>query len=204
MVYYRRRFGGYSRRNNYRTKKFSTYRKKWSRKRPIGSGEMGKRFFKIRAVQTILATDTGDAFFGFTDDPSKYAEFNNIQGLFDMYRVCAQKLKFIPNSTAATGYTAGYVFHDYNNIPTTGTLASALDHDNLKIVNFQRPWKAYFKCSKQIPMQSSGTSINNRGYLMTSSPVGTQATCIVATGMPKNQTLGQVICTLYVTAKSRV
>jgi len=71
--------------------------------RPIGSGFLAKRFFKVREIEVINAVVTNvQASYSksFYDNPSSAPAFNSIVNLFDEYRCCAMKLKWIPNITA--------------------------------------------------------------------------------------------------------
>lgn len=76
--------------------------------RPIGSGMLAKRFFKIRGydIQTF-STDNRTVIYNRHDNPGSLTvtnpDWDNIVNLFDYYRVNAIKLKFIPINWILSG-----------------------------------------------------------------------------------------------------
>lgn len=69
--------------------------------RPIGSSTMGKRFAKLRYYTQLSfpsGTLTGIEYL-YDDNPANpvVAEFNSFREIFDMYRVCAIEIKYIPD-----------------------------------------------------------------------------------------------------------
>jgi hypothetical protein len=87
--------------------------------RPIGSGQFGRRFIKMRQMYTVQATP-GTApkiDYAFTDDPTAFSEWPNCVALFDKVRVCAMKIKFIPHYNITTPIN-----------PSTGTTNVAMQY----------------------------------------------------------------------------
>jgi len=125
--------------------------------RPIGSGQLGKRFFKlIYFTQINLPTSLNTALVvNFDDSTNTVPDFVNVATLFHYYRVNAMKLKFIPALTAqalesatSLGFCADYVVHDINQAvapETSPDRDTILQYDNLKVLNTQRPWMYYRK-----------------------------------------------------------
>jgi hypothetical protein len=111
------------------------------------------------------------------DNPVNAVDWNNFAGLYDYYRVCAMKIRYVPNISADTTfqYTPGYIFHDANT-PTFGatlSVAVAAAYENCKIVDVQRAWKYYRKMYRNIPSLACQTvsSVVMRGYLPTAEPI---------------------------------
>jgi hypothetical protein len=73
------------------------------------------------------------------DNPVNTSDWSSFATMFDYYRWCAIKIRFVPSMTADTTwkYTPGYIFHDANT-PTFGatlTVAVATAYEICKIVN---------------------------------------------------------------------
>jgi len=65
--------------------------------RPIkGSGFTGERFFKIREVQKLSSAPTQDKYYNIFDNPNTAQNWNDLVDLFDSYRCCAIKVKYVP------------------------------------------------------------------------------------------------------------
>jgi hypothetical protein len=142
------------------------------------------------------------------DNPVNAADWSSFAAMFDCYRCCAIKLRFVPSVTADTTwqYTPCYVFHDPNtpDFRVVLTVSVAVAYENCKIVNMQRPWKYYHKMYKNLPSSTATNSRSLRGYLPTAEPLPTQ--CIVLYGvnsMTASHQLGQLLVTLYVVGMAR-
>jgi hypothetical protein len=100
-------------------------RRKYHRRiyKPVGSGFSGKRFFKLKYISTItssLIQPPGDPpppqISNFTiqhdDNPNNAIEWVSFANMFDYYRCCAMKIKFVPSVMADTSfqYQPGYIF----------------------------------------------------------------------------------------------
>lgn len=210
MVYYRRR--RFTRKYRPRYIRRANYTRKY-KKRPAGSGEDGKRFFKLRHVEKIYSTADNIIRIHKTDDPQEVEDFKNIAQLFDKYRVNAMKLKFIPsvmaNQSITNQYTPLYVIHDENHIgiPEDYTEAKLLEYENCKVKNLQRNWQYYRKMKRNIPTGSTD-NIDVRGYLVSETPQPTQLIYVygqVPTHSGDDPVLiGTLVTTYYVTAKARI
>jgi hypothetical protein len=124
------------------------YRRKYFRRvhRPIGSGFSGKRFFNLKCTVAITNNISGNFTVTTDDNPVNAADWNNITALYDFYRVCTIKIRYVPNVSADTTfqYTPGYIFH-YANTPNYISPISAAVAAAYEIVDMQRPWKYYRK-----------------------------------------------------------
>lgn len=196
--YARRSRGGKSKR---------TYRKRWSRKRkPTGSGESGKRFFKLRGAFALSADAGGTISLSVTDDPSGLGDWSNIAALFDVYKVCAIKVKFIPQLPNDTGTTTGfYPFYLIGDVNTAtnpiSSITVACQYENMRAKNMYMPWKYYWKCPKQ---SSTGADIVlANGYRPTSSTTATMGVFGWGQGFDISQQYGSYIVTHYIVAKAR-
>ena len=190
--------------------------------RPIGSGQMGKRFFKMRFQQAVNLTvaAAGTAVYNgtFDNNPSQAIDFASMANLFDEYKVCAMKITFVPSITAnaniLANYVPMYVMHDPNSTTAPVTaINNFLSYENCKYFNVQRPWKYYRKMQQNIPTNSSWTTqrnINTRGYLQTDSPIPTQAIFVILNAQnwqpttPSSQQIGTMVTTWYIVARSRL
>jgi hypothetical protein len=88
---YRRRFG----RRRHRGLKY----RKSRNNRPVGSGEFGKIFIKLRSILDILSTgsEVGLVHFIYSDDRGTgYNEWRSFSLVFDKCRICAMKLHYVP------------------------------------------------------------------------------------------------------------
>jgi len=187
--------------------------------RPLGSGFLGKRFFKIKQTGALALGGTGGTVFyngAWSDLPAttSNADWIAIAQLFDEYRVCALKIKYIPsgiiNTTSpAPIFTPVYVYHDVNSILTNITnIDLILAYESCKVKSLQRPWTYYRKMVRNIPVNTSWTSQVNmsaRGYIPTDSPTATQCIAIYCTStstLPAG-TYGTMVCTTYIAARAR-
>jgi len=201
---------------------------------------MGKRFFKLRYVRDVTATvirPTAPASWTayvkeyIQDDPvtdPAMVDWTSLSQLFDMYRICAMKLKFIPAGNFApvmnaVGYSPMYVWHDPNTpndpFPDKAGLLDVNDilaHENCKIKNMFKPWSYYRKMQRNIPPASLGEAVNLKGYLPTrnAANAATQITCFqwqatmqqsTTDSWPAtdSQVIGTLMITKYMVLKGR-
>lgn len=208
--------------------KKKTYRRKRVYKRrihrPIGSGMQGKRYMKLRLVGDYTSVPSAPFSSTFIyDNPNQASEWPSVATLFDSYRCCAMKFKYIPGYTtsdmAETTVTGGagylnvpvYCVFDYNSILSTlpSSIDSLVEYDNLKIYHLNRVFTYYKKCRRNIPINTSLTtqvSIQNKGYIPTNTPVATQTMWITdpAWGTSSGSThIGTYIITWYCVFKDR-
>ena len=125
-------------------------------------------------------------------------------GLFDYYRVAAMKMKFVPTVTADATYNfaPAYVLHDVNSksLPSI-TTTTAIQYENCRIVNMQRPWKY---CRKMIRNITDSSGSSTRGYIPTSEPNATQVMCMLHLGTDQaGKHIGDTLSTYYISAFAR-
>lgn len=183
-----------------RIQKFSKHRR-FRQRAGIGKG-MGKRFFKLRAVQLMSTTVGGDFATVFTNNPSGCSDWASVQALFDDYRVCALKIQWVPqlpnDTSAQTGYKPFYIVGDANDVTALTGITDAIQYENCKVKNLYRPWTYYFK----FPKATAGSTLMN-GYRDTSVISGTQSVKTYSTGLDTSQDYGQFILSFYITVKNR-
>jgi hypothetical protein len=181
---------------------------------------MGKRFFKLRevyAVNVVASTGFGTYYTSLPDLPSLSEDFTNIANLFDEYRCCAMKVKYIPNviinslTTTAVPFIFNpiWILHDVNTIDSAITnIDTALNYESCRAYSVLRPWKYYRKMQRNIPITdaSTRTTVSTRGYIPTDGAVATQCLRIgwASNGtFAANSTLGNYVVTWYVVARAR-
>jgi hypothetical protein len=133
----------------------------------------------------------------FSDNPSMLGEWQNFVPLFEAYRVCAMKIRFIPSNMANTTaiFVPGYIYHEPNTASATTcvTVGNALDRENCRVVNLQRVWTYYRKLRRVIcfpdPTYVAGPpikvtappdAVSLAGYLPVDAPNYTQAINLIA------------------------
>lgn len=170
---------------------------------PEGSGQDAIRFFKIKYYVSVAAT-SNILFSVFTTSPSTSDDWNSIVALFDSYRVCAMKIKFVPtcpNDPSSTKYAPIYVYADVDeNVTVAPSVPAMLEYENLKVKDATKPWQYYTKFPK---VTATGTAnINLDGYLDTATPQATGSIVMYSTPL-SNIVYGYVIITWYVAVKNR-
>lgn len=176
------------------------------RRKPIGSGQHGKRFFKLKSAFGLSANVGGEINMAVTDNPSAFGDWSSIAALFDTYKVAAIKVKFIPqlpnDTSTTTGFFPLYVVGDPNDstIPIN-SITSACQYENMKTMNMYRPWKYYYK----VPTKSSisGDTVLTGGYRPTASTSGTCGVYGWGGGFDVSQQYGSYVVTLYIVCKER-
>jgi hypothetical protein len=83
------------------------YRRKYFRRvrRPIGSGFSGKRFFKLKFTSLVTNNTSGNFTTQQDGNPFNPADWNNFAGLYDYYRLCSMKIRFVPSVSADTFFS---------------------------------------------------------------------------------------------------
>lgn len=182
--------------------------------RPIGSGPSAKRFFKIRNSIDVMIGPDSSTNIVVVDNPSVFTDWTNITGLFDYYRVCAVKLKYIPSANlvdfpaGASGpkFAPIYIVHDPNTITSTvNTAAVALGYENMRVRNMWLPWSYYTKFVRNI-RTSSIVSQTTRGYQPTNTPQSTQSVQLLFEniGTTSSGQIGTLIVSLYLVCRNRL
>lgn len=177
--------------------------------------------FKLRQTTTLSSTAAGNIQYRFTTaDPSAFVSINGagyataledwsgITSLYDQYRVCAVKLKFIPNypnnTTATTAYAPVYCMIDYDTEAPPGTVADVIQYNNLKVKNLYRPWKLYYKIPKSTPSVANAPQASvGYGWVDVAKPVQIGAIQLLVNGASISSSYGTIIATYYICAKNR-
>lgn len=152
---------------NRRRPKKSGYRKKFRgyRRASRGRGEKGVRYFKVSHVATnFIATDaSGNIALKYCiNDPSASSDWASIIALFDLYRVCAFKVKYFPyrpnDVSTSTAYQPLQVCVDFDNISTSAALTVDTNaaYENNKSKNIFMPWSYYVRVPKYSTVHYSG------------------------------------------------
>lgn len=208
---YRRKRRVYRRRRRYVRKS-----KRYSRPRR-GMGYSAKRFFKLREVISLQTSSaTNDTFF-ITDLPTETTGWVRLTNIFDSYRCCAVKLKYIPyaqpplaNATTIASSAISYqyrntpiwIIHDYNSVLSTGLeIADVLAYANVRIKQSNRPWTYYCKFRRNQPPSTADkpTAVSNRGYQSTSAPTATQTVAGLIEAPYTDTAQGLIFARLFVT-----
>lgn len=204
MAYRRKRF-----KKNFRRKRYSARRRSSVKK---SSGD-GKRPFKVRYTQTLGSTGGGviQVPISLTSPENVVSgsgtveDWSSITALFDNFKVCALKLRYIPsfpnNTSATTAFAPLYSAVDYDEVNTSsciGTIAEAINYENMKVHNMYRPWKRYWKVRK---LAFPGYAV---GYNEVDTPYNIGQMCLYGEGFTASTTYGQLIITYYIICKSRI
>lgn len=203
MPYFRR----YRYRRPYYRRKFSKYsRRKWSRKRPIGSGMNGKRFFKLKHQEQMVSSGTGIYSGYFNNSPTTYLDFSHVAELFDVYKVAALKVKFVPSrpndeSTTVT-YRPIYIAGDPDTSAAFTSVDQPIQYENMKVYDLSRPWKYYYKIPTRTQVTGS-TILLKGGYIDTQYTTPSASIRMWAEGLSLSENYGTFIVTAYVVAKQR-
>lgn len=178
-------------------------------RRPMGSGPYAKRFFKLRFT-TTLVTDPAGVFTGeFVDNPNQSLDFTNIAALFDTYKFCAMRIKYIPsfpNDTSSQHlYTPLYVVGDPNDTTPLTTTNQAIEYENMQVKDLQKPWKYYYKFPTATIVSGAGTQVVLAGgYRNVNSIVPARAIKMISTNLTASSTYGTFIVSMYLTVKNRI
>lgn len=165
-------------------------------------------------MQTQSATN--DTFF-ITDLPTETTGWVRLTNIFDSYRVCAIKLKYVPyaqpplaNSTTVASSAISYqyrntpiwIIHDYNSVLSTGMeIADVLAYANVRMKQSNRVWTYYSKMRRNQPPSTADkpTAVSNRGYQSTASPTATQTIAGLIEAPYTDTAQGLIFARLFVT-----
>lgn len=182
-----------------------------------GMGFSAKRFFKLREVISMSTSSaTNDTFF-ITDKPTETTGWIRLTNIFDTFRCCAIKLKYVPYAqpplaTATTIASSAisyqyrnapvWIIHDYNSVLSTGLeVADVLAYANVKMRQSNRVWNYYAKMRRNQPPSTAdnSTAVSNRGYQSTASPTATQTIAGLIESPYTDTAQGLVFARLFVT-----
>lgn len=132
-----------------------------------------------------------------------YQEWTEFTALYDLYKVHALKVQYVPskpNDTyTTTAFAPLYIVHDIDN--TGSALASvnaAIEYSNMKVMNMYRPWKYYRKVPTTTNQQKTVGVYNTVG-----TPINVGAFQWYGTGYDISDNYGTMIFTMYTTFKNR-
>lgn len=193
-----------------RTKRFVI--KRYLRKK----AKLGLNAYKLKLpVQSVTSDVAGVINPAFsTRIPSGALELTNFNALYDSYRVCAVKVKFIPygpnDTTSTRDYQPLFGVHDPDDLSGTNTITSVnqiLQYDNFKTFNLYKPWKWYFKVSKIMNgKQANGTDdiiTYGRGLIDINTPCYTGNMCFYGIDYTPSTKYGNLIVTYYILYANR-
>lgn len=164
-------------------------------------------------VSNTLANQVDTAFK--VADVATAQDWSNYSEIYDTFRVCGMKLKFIPYAnTVSFSETASSPFLSFNaafvawdpDSTTTATMNTQdeiIQYENCKIKNVLRPFTYYVKCPK---ITSDGTSyMFNGGYcdVNTASSLPGLIGMVCFNNYSQSEPIGQGIVTFYVSFKNR-
>lgn len=193
-------------RRSYRPSKIRRLRRKLRRK---GKGQTGIRYFKLKYTSGVTSDAGGTiSAFSVANPTSAWSgggtvnDWTSVSSLFDSFRTCAMKWQFVPqfpnDTSVTTGFFPLYVGFDVDSNGTPiGSIADALQYENVRIKNMYRPWKFYTKVPKTAASKQQGWC-----------DIATPADCFgsiwgYGNGFDVSQTYGQMIITYYIKCKDR-
>lgn len=180
------------------------YRKKFSRTAPRRRDNVV--YTKLSQYATA-ATNGSGILTGYLSchDPSAATNWANYAAMYDEYRVCAVKIRYIPwmdnaQITTTPAGTDANVFLIHDNDSTGAalsgtTIATMLGYNNCKVHRLLRQWKYYAR----IPKTNTTTSGKPAGWLDTSAPGVTTNVVYYTSDASVNtsMTTGHLIYTFY-------
>lgn len=180
-------------------------------KRPLRLSKRPK-FFKLREYQTVSSTVGSETTIVIYDNPNTAVNWTDFTDLFDSFRVCAVKLRWIPNmnvselSLTQTAFQSPvFIAYDKNSfISTVPSKEQLIQYENLKIKRVLGNWSVYYRMQRNIPLNTSLTTsygVSTRGYQPTNAPTASQTIMmripIMITGTTGSVQIAQVIATYY-------
>lgn len=167
-------------------------------------------YFKLKVAPSILAPSAAVVSAHWTvRTPVNALELSNVNALYDFYRVCAFKIKFIPaapNEIASSNYYRPvYLVFDNDADSSAGanitSVNQALQYDVCKIKDCSRPWKYYIKVPKiNQGFQTGGVNqcvIDRKGNIDIAKPCYTGDVSLYGDSFTSAISLGTVIITYY-------
>lgn len=177
--------------------------------RPVGTGEKTTRYV-TRYVSNLSTTATTALVWSVSDNPSSAPEWTQLTPLYQLYRVTAIGLEYVPRftqkefTTAATPFNVPqYVVHDtINQLPSAPTENDLIQFQKFKVFDILNHWKAYFKMNKRLNHVSITVSSTD-GFISTAAPIATQQLVGFVPIMGGARDIGRLIVTLYIDFRVR-
>lgn len=165
------------------------------------------QLYKIRLTTGISSDGGGDISAAVTDNPNLYQDWTSLGSLFDSYKVRGMKIQWVPNipegadPTSTISYKPLYVYYDPDSTTTVGTVAEAIQYNNMKVKNIYSQWSYYTK----VPTRAAdGTSkILAGGFVDAGSVNAFSAIHIIGNSFSASSAYGVLIATLYLEMKYR-
>lgn len=167
----------------------------------------GKRFFKLRNVYNVTSTAGGEINFVANNSPTTMGDWTAISSLFDVYKIAATKIKYIPevpfDTSAMTEYKPMYVIADENSAsnPVTNA-AESLQYENCKVKNLYKPWSYYHKWAIMSSLNSANVVLS-KGYRSIVDTGGYSGIYANAYSVTPSTQYGSMVITHYIVAKNR-
>jgi len=205
----------------YRRRTFRRRKRSFGRRSTRGRGR-GRRmrsmlppdtriFCKLRYVFP-LSSDAGGNIIGYAscsnpttavNGAGTYQEWGNFILLYDLYRIHAIRMHFIPDkpfdTSITTAYRPLYVVHDIDNSGSNMANANeAIEYSNMKAVNMNRPWVIYRRLPRITNQQKTVGSYNSVG-----TAINVGALQWFGNQFDTSDNYGTLIFTMYVTFKNR-
>lgn len=201
MPRYRKGYG-YRRKRTYKRK--YAWKRKW--RRPPGSGMNGKRFFKLKHQEQMTTSGAGIYAGYFNNSPTTFLDFSHVAELFDVYKVCALKVRFVPSrpndDSINTTYRPIYIAGDPDTSAAFTSIDQPVQYENMKVYDLSRPWKYYYKIPTRTQVTGS-TILLKGGYIDTQYTTPSASIRMWAEGLSNSTNYGSFLVTAYVVAKQR-
>lgn len=180
----------------------------------------GKNIFKLSGVvsldsnsitgvmtHTVSTTNPG----AYYDGASALPDLSNLTALYDQGRICAIKLRFIPNYpndlASFANYKPVYIVRDDDDASLASSISEMVQYENFKVKNLFMPWKYYTKCPRVVGAAAGTAFVNvgSMGWFDLAAAQSLGAIKIYADGLntASNNTYGQLVITYYIAFKSR-
>lgn len=192
----------YVKRKNYKKRKYS---KKYIPRNPGSTNAV--RYFKLKSDSIVFTSNLLGLVNPVVDNnPNGYPEWTSVASLFDVYKVCAMKIKyfpFAPNDTTATYfYHPMYIVYDPDTTAVLNNSEEAIQYDRCKGVNLYRPFTFYTRVPK-VASTGTSTKVFQGGWLDCASPVSVGAIRTIAENLTHSKEYGRILATIYLKAKLR-
>lgn len=195
-----------SRRN--RRKKSRRSKKRYSRRSKLPGTIRGDvKQFKLKGTVNFNSNGAGANFDTFSDtQPGAFynggtalQDLTNVAALFEQYRINAVKLRFFPFlSNASTGqYPPLYIIYDPDDATALAAVSTAIEYDNVKVMDLSRPW-TYYKKVVRSNTATGGVDVSMApGFHDLAAAVSIGAIKFACTGMFVGTQYGTIVATYY-------
>lgn len=191
--------------------------------------KVGLTVQKHRPEPITFVTDAGGTFNerGCLTNPTRCFNGSNavvdwllVQGLWDSYRVCGIKIKYVPHTpsaqqvlpTTAQYFQPLYGIIDYNNLDSSSPfsgLNEIVQYERMKVFNLNKPWKWWIRVPKYTGATTSSVGVGvitqNRGFFNTATSELPAVGCwyLYGENLNASTTYGTLVITYYLALKNR-